>query len=85
MNVRLRACVAVIAVMAMPLVAARAGADVEIDRCLDANVQAQSPKRDGKFGAAREQLKLCAVAGCPTLVRNDCSQRLDDLDSADAR
>jgi hypothetical protein len=34
------------------------------------------------LGEAREQLKRCADPSCPSLVRADCTQLLDDLDRA---
>ncbi|HET9953408.1 MAG TPA: hypothetical protein VFQ61_02830, partial [Polyangiaceae bacterium] len=48
--------------------------------CVDSNTAAQSLVREGKFGAAREQLKRCLEPACPGLVRDDCAQRLDALD-----
>jgi hypothetical protein len=59
-----------------------ARADVPLDQCLDANTQAQARVRENKFSAAREQLKICVDSSCPMLVRNDCIQRLDQLDRA---
>ena len=56
--------------------------DAGIDRCVDANIAAQSLRRDGKFGAARAKLATCVDESCPALVRNDCSERLDELDRA---
>jgi len=67
------------------LVPARASADSSdssVDRCVDANTRAQGLRHDGKLGEAREQLKICADASCPGLVRDDCTQLLDDLDRA---
>jgi hypothetical protein len=52
------------------------------DQCVDANTKAQSLRRDGKFAAAREQLTLCVDSACPAIVRDDCTQRLDELDRA---
>ena len=51
-------------------------------RCIDANTQSQSLRRSGNFSAARAQLKICIDARCPKIVRNDCVQRLDDLERA---
>ncbi len=50
------------------------------DQCVDANTRAQSLRREGKLGAAREQLTLCMDATCPGIVRDDCTQRLDELE-----
>jgi hypothetical protein len=61
--------------------AAAAPAD-GIDRCVAANTTAQALRRDGKFGAARAELASCVDASCPALVRDDCNQRLDELERA---
>src|SRR5437868_1388042 len=53
-----------------------------VDRCVGANTTAQSLRRDGKFGAARAELASCVDVSCPALVRDDCSQRLDELNRA---
>jgi hypothetical protein len=52
------------------------------DQCVDANTRAQSLRREGKLVAAREQLRLCIDSQCPGIVRDDCSQRLDELERA---
>jgi hypothetical protein len=52
------------------------------DQCVDANTSAQSLRREGKLGAAREQLTLCIDSRCPGIVRYDCTQRLDELERA---
>jgi hypothetical protein len=54
-------------------------ADATSDRCVDANTHAQLLRRSGKLAAAREELRSCADPGCPSMVRDDCTQRLDDL------
>lgn len=64
------------------LVSTRASGDSLVDLCVAANTRAQALRHDGKLGEAREQLKQCADASCPSLVRDDCSQLLDDLDRA---
>ena len=61
---------------------ARAAPDDNVERCVGANTKAQSLRRDGKFGAARAELATCVDASCPALVRDDCIQRLDELDRA---
>jgi hypothetical protein len=71
------ASLALVALLASP---ARAG--VSADQCIESNNTAQSLRRSGKFDAARAELKTCADASCPRLVRNDCVQRIDDLDRA---
>ena len=60
----------------------KALADSTKDQCVDANTQAQTLRRAGQLGAAREQLVLCGDARCPGVVRDDCAQRLDELERA---
>jgi len=59
-----------------------ARADATKDQCVDANAHAQPLRREGKFAAARDQLRICVDAGCPGIVRDDCAQRLDELERA---
>jgi hypothetical protein len=59
-----------------------ARADITKDECIDANGRAQDLRRDGKLLAAREQLRECASAPCPAMVREDCASRLDELQRA---
>ncbi|HEX9295297.1 MAG TPA: hypothetical protein VF881_05665 [Polyangiaceae bacterium] len=73
----------VLVLLGAPAPLARAAPDdVGMDRCVGANTRAQSQRRDGKFGAARAELVVCGDASCPALVRDDCNQRLDELDRA---
>jgi hypothetical protein len=65
---------------ALSLLAITAHADPTKDQCVDADTKAQSLRRDGKLSAARDQLKLCVAQACPPLVRDDCAQRLDEVD-----
>jgi hypothetical protein len=64
------------------LASAPAVADVTKDQCVDANGKGQELRREGKLTAAREQLRACANASCPAMVRDDCTRRLDELDKA---
>jgi len=57
-------------------------ANVGVDRCVGADTTAQSLRREGKLGAARVDLAICVDPSCPALVRDDCNQRLDELDRA---
>ena len=66
--------------VAMLLASAAARADTGKQQCIDANLQAQELRRAGKLSSAREQLRACTNAACPALVRNDCAQRLDELE-----
>ena len=57
-------------------------ADVTKSQCIDANGKGQELRRDGKLSAAREQFRSCADASCPSILRDDCTRRLDELDRA---
>ena len=50
--------------------------------CLDSNSNAQALRMGGKLRAAREALLVCGSAACPAIVRDDCQQRMDDLERA---
>jgi len=64
------------------LAAAPALADVTKDQCIDANGKAQDFRRAGRLSAAREQLRICISSSCPGMVRDDCTKRLDELETA---
>ncbi len=49
-------------------------------QCAEADLHTQQLRRDEKLTAARAQLKICTDPACPALVRDDCAQRLDELD-----
>jgi hypothetical protein len=61
---------------------APARADVNKGQCIKANAGAQSLRREGKFNDARAQLQVCVDPGCPRMVRDDCTERLDELERA---
>ncbi len=48
-------------------------------QCVDANTQAQTLRTNGKLASAAEQLRICANAACPQIVRDDCTERLDQI------
>jgi hypothetical protein len=48
-------------------------------QCVDADTEAQSLRTDGKLSATRAQLLICASAACPAVVRDDCAQRIDEI------
>jgi hypothetical protein len=66
----------------MTLWPAAARADVTKAQCLAANAKGQDLRRDSKLSAAREAFRECADASCPSLLRDDCIRRLDDLEKA---
>jgi hypothetical protein len=51
-------------------------------RCIKANADAQSFRREGRLSEAREQLEMCGSPTCPSLVSADCIKRLDELEHA---
>jgi hypothetical protein len=62
------------------LVGHTASADVTKADCVKANADAQTLRLKGLFGGARDKLTLCADPTCPGIVRDDCTQRLDELE-----
>jgi hypothetical protein len=67
-------------IAAVLAVATAATAAPTKDQCIEANTQAQNLRRDGKFDAARSQLRSCVDAACPAIIRDDCTRRLDELE-----
>jgi hypothetical protein len=57
-------------------------ADPTKQECVEANDAAQDLRQSGKLRQAREKLAVCAAASCPGVVRDDCTQRLAEVDSA---
>jgi hypothetical protein len=76
----IRSSAAASLLLAVLLFAPAAAGQVTKAQCVAADTQAQELRREEKFGAARAQLKVCVDPACPSLVRDDCSQRLDELD-----
>ena len=64
------------------LVATPAAAEVTRAECVAANTTGQSLRRQGKFAEARQQLRVCNDPACPAVVAEDCTRRLDELDTA---
>lgn len=48
--------------------------------CIGWNTEAQSLRTAGKFAAGRALLLQCQNPACPTAVRDDCTERLDELE-----
>jgi hypothetical protein len=68
--------------VALFVVGRRADADATKAECVKANADAQTLRIAGKLGASRDKLTLCADPSCPVMVRDDCTQRLDELEHA---
>lgn len=84
MSVRVRSCllVATAAALLAPSASAAGNAPITKDQCIDSNLKAQDLRRDDKFSAAREKLEACSDPACPAVVRDNCVQRLDELNRA---
>ena len=59
--------------------AARAAEPTKLE-CIAANDAAQDLRSAGKLRDAREKLALCVSKSCPGPVREDCAQRLTEVD-----
>lgn len=53
--------------------------DLTKQQCADADSKAQSLRADGKLSATRDQLQICSNPACPGIVRDDCAQRIDEV------
>jgi hypothetical protein len=51
-------------------------------QCIGANESAQDLRRAGKLREARASLAVCTAASCPGAVREDCAQRLTEIEAA---
>jgi hypothetical protein len=51
-------------------------------QCVEANESAQALRQDGKLRAARAQLLICLARTCPGPVRDDCAQRITEVERA---
>lgn len=51
-------------------------------QCVDANTAGQSARLAGHLSEAREQLLVCSDKACPSIVRTDCIQRLEEIAKA---
>jgi len=52
------------------------------EECIAANDGAQDLRRAGKLHDSREKLVLCVSQSCPGPVRDDCNERLAEVDKA---
>jgi hypothetical protein len=66
----------------MVLATGAARADPTKDECINANESAQGLRASGKLREAEGKLAVCVAHGCPGPVRNDCSERLDEVQKA---
>src|SRR3954469_9364872 len=54
----------------------------DTDACVAAYEKSQHLRKEGRFGASREQLVDCVRATCPSLVKKDCSRWTAELETA---
>ncbi len=66
--------------LAFAFVAQVARADTSKAACAKANADGQALQLEGKLSAARKLLVSCGDPGCPAIVRDDCAQRLNELE-----
>ena len=78
MKCRLAAAVFTCALLA----SATAVADPTKDECVAANESAQALRKSGQLRIARAQLLTCVAKACPALIRDDCAERLTELNRA---
>lgn len=57
-------------------------APVTKETCISANESAQIARKKGELRAAREQLLVCIADGCPGPIRDDCKERLAEVERA---
>jgi hypothetical protein len=50
--------------------------------CAAANETAQDLRSSGKLREARQHLAICTADSCPGAIREDCAQRLQDVEAA---
>jgi len=74
---RLGACVIALAMVSTGTVTAHA--EPTKDQCINANEGAQSSRAAGKLRDARDQLTVCIARSCPGPVRDDCTERLNEV------
>lgn len=68
--------------LGLSFIAAPAAADITKAQCVDANTYGQTLRREGKLTAAKGQFQICNDAKCPEIVRTDCTQRMEEVETA---
>jgi hypothetical protein len=74
-------CASVLASLVV-VVTSSVRADETKDACLVGYEQSQVARKSGDLATARQQLRVCARAACPALVRNDCVTWLEQVESS---
>lgn len=68
--------------LGLSLVSLEAAADITKAQCVDANTYGQTLRREGKLTAAKGQFQTCNDPKCPEIVRTDCTQRMEEVETA---
>ena len=84
MLVGTRTGVSVLVILGSFATSVTAAADPTKQECIAANESAQGLRRAGNLREARARLAVCVAASCPAVVREDCAQRLDEVEKAAA-
>jgi hypothetical protein len=64
------------------LATSTAAADPTKRECVSANETGQDLRRGGRLREARASFAVCTAESCPSAVREDCGQRLKDVEAA---
>jgi hypothetical protein len=73
---------ALVLVVAMLPLPARAQSTDEKMRCASAHEQAQRTRKEGLLRASRDHLLVCAEDACPSVLRVECVKWLSEVDAA---
>ncbi len=77
-----RYVVAAALALVLGVAAGPASADPTKEECASADETAQGLRAAGKLREAQDELTFCVARSCPRAVRNDCAERLDELQRA---
>jgi hypothetical protein len=76
-------CLTTIMVLSMVLPTSSARAEgPSKQQCVVANEEAQDLRQAGRLREARVRLSICIAESCPLPVRQDCAERLSEVDKA---
>jgi hypothetical protein len=56
--------------------------DPSTEQCISTNESGQALRRSGKLQGARAQLLICIAKSCPPPIREDCADRLTEVEKA---
>jgi hypothetical protein len=85
MRGRRRIALVVVALWALSSPPARAQDGPDKMACIAADTEGQSLRMDGHLRQARERLRVCAGPTCPKVVREDCQERIAEIDRVEPR